>query len=86
MLTKKSMLLFVSCWLLLAVVSLPSGASAATSPQMSDAGTVYSDTFPIMENQFTVRQAQLVYLAVKEELFGGKTAAQICEDIKAHRP
>ena len=68
MLTKKSMLLFVSCWLLLAVVSLPSGALAATSPQMSDAGTVYSDTFPIMENQFTVRQAHLVYLAVKEEV------------------
>ncbi|MDD1680177.1 MAG: hypothetical protein LUQ35_01070 [Methanoregula sp.] len=68
MLTKKSMLLFASCWLLLAVVSLPSGASAATSPQVSDAGTVYSDTFPIMENQFTVRQAHLVYLAVKEEV------------------
>ena len=68
MLTKKSMLLFVSCWLLLAVVSLPSGASAAMTPPMSGTGTVNSDTFPIMENQFTVRQAQLVYLAVKEEV------------------
>ena len=68
MLDKKSMLLFVSCWLLLAVLSLPSGASAATSPQMSDAGTVSSDTFPIMENQFAVRQAHLAYLAVKEEV------------------
>lgn len=68
MLDKKSMLLFVSCWLLLAVVSLPSGASAANSPQMSDAGTVPSDTFPLMENQFPVRQAHLVYLAVKEEV------------------
>lgn len=67
MLTKKSMLLFMSCWLLLAVVSLPTGASAAVT-QMSDEGTGYSDTFPIMENQFTVRQAQLVYLAVKEEV------------------
>jgi len=68
MLTRKSMVLFVSCWLLLAVVSLPSGASAATIPPVSDAGTVYSDTFPIMENQFAVRQAHLVYLAVKEEV------------------
>jgi len=68
MLDKKSMLLFVSCWLLLAVVSLPSGASAAISPEMSDAGTVPSDTFPLMENQFPVRQAHLVYLAVKEEV------------------
>jgi len=68
MLDKKSMLLFVSCWLLLAVVSLPSGASAAMSPQMSDAKTVPSDTFPVMENQLPVRQAHLVYLAVKEEV------------------
>jgi hypothetical protein len=65
---KKSILLFVSCWLLLAVISLPSGVSAATGPQLNDAGTGSSDTFPIMENPFAVRQAQLVYLTVKEEV------------------
>ncbi len=64
----KSMLLFVSCWLLLAVISLPSSASAAPGPQMSDAGTGFSDTFPLMENPFAVRQAHLAYLAVKEEV------------------
>ena len=26
------------------------------------------------------------YLAIKEDLFGGKTAAQVVEEIKAHRP
>ena len=66
MLDKKSMFLFVSCWLLLAVISLPSGASAASGPQVSEAGTGSSDTFPIMENPFAVRQAHLAYLAVKE--------------------
>jgi hypothetical protein len=65
---KKSILLFVSCWLLLAVITLPSGASAAISPQVPDAGTGSSDTFPIMEDQFIVRQAHLAYLAVKEEV------------------
>jgi hypothetical protein len=64
---KKSVLLFVSCWLLLAVISLPSGASAAPL-KIADAGTVPSDTFPIMENPLAVRQALLVYLAVKEEV------------------
>jgi len=39
MLDKKSMILFVSCWLLLAVLSLPSGASAASGPQVSGTGT-----------------------------------------------
>ncbi|RPI40542.1 MAG: hypothetical protein EHM53_01545 [Methanoregulaceae archaeon] len=67
-LDKKSMLLFVSCWLLLAILSLPSGASAAPGPQVSDAGAVFSDTFPLIENQFAVRQAHLAYLAVKEEV------------------
>lgn len=64
----KSMLMFVSCWLLLAVISLPSGASAASGPPVSDAGTGSSDTFPLMENPFAVRQAHLAYLAVKEEV------------------
>jgi len=68
MLDKKSILLFVSCWLLLAVITIPSGASAATSHQVSDAGTGSSDTFPLMEDQFVVRQAHLAYLAVKEEV------------------
>jgi len=65
---KKSILLFVSCWLLLAVMTLPSGASAAIGPQVPDAGTGTSDTFPLMEDQFVVRQAHLAYLAVKEEV------------------
>jgi hypothetical protein len=64
---KKSLFLFVSCWLLLAVISLPSGASAVSLPS-ADAGTGSADTFPIMENQFVVRQAHLAYLAVKEEV------------------
>ena len=62
------MLLFVTCWLLLAVISLPSGVSAAITPQVSDAGTGPYDTFPLMEDQFVVRQAHLAYLAVKEEV------------------
>jgi hypothetical protein len=62
------MFLFVSCWLLLAVIFLPSGASAASGPQEFDAGTGSSDTFPLMENPFTVRQAHLTYLAVKDEV------------------
>ena len=65
---KNSILLFVSCWLLLAVITLPSGASAASVPQVTDAGTGSSDTFPIMENQFAVQQAHLAYLTVKEEV------------------
>lgn len=64
---KKTMLLFVSCWLLLAVLTLPSGASAAV-PQVAGTGPEPSDVFPIMENQRAVRQAHLVYLAVKEEV------------------
>jgi hypothetical protein len=67
---KKSILLFVSCWLFLAVISLPSGASAASASgsQVSEAGTGSSDTFPLMENPFTVQQAHLAYFAVKEEV------------------
>ena len=68
MLDKKTLFLFVSCWLLLAVICLPSGASAVPGLQVSDAGTGSSDTFPIMEDQFVVRQAHLAYLAVKEEV------------------
>ncbi len=68
MLDKKSMLLFVSCWLLLAVLSLPSGASAASDLQVSGESNGSSDTFPLIENQFAVRQAHLAYLAVKEEV------------------
>jgi len=68
MFDKKSMFLFVSCWLFLAVIFLPSGASAAPGPQVSDAGMGSSDTFPLMENQLVVRQALLTYLAVKEEV------------------
>ena len=68
MFDKKSLLLFVSCWLLLAVLFLPSGVSAAAGPQVSDAGTVSQETFPLMENQFPVRQALLAYLAAKEEV------------------
>lgn len=64
----KSMLLFVSCWLLLAVLTLPSGASAAFVQPVTGAGIDPAETFPIIENQFTVRQAHLVYLAVKEEV------------------
>jgi hypothetical protein len=63
----KSLLLFVSCWLLLAVLFLPSGVSAVPGPQVSDTGIVLQETFPIMENQFPVRQAHLAYLAAKEE-------------------
>jgi hypothetical protein len=68
MFDKKFTLPFISCWLLLAVISLPSGALAVSSPQVSDAGRGFSDTFPIMENQLVVRQALLNYLAVKEEV------------------
>jgi len=66
--SRLSMLLFISCWLLLAVIFIPSGASAVSDPQVSTAGTGSSDTFPIMENPFVVRQAHLAYLAVKEKV------------------
>jgi len=66
--SRLSILLFLSCWLLLAVLFIPSGASAVSDPQVSAAGTGSSDTFPIMENPFVVRQAHLAYLAVKEEV------------------
>ncbi len=62
----KPLLLFVSCWLLLAVLFLPSGASAASGPLASGTGTVSTDTFPLMQNQPVVRQAHLTYLANKE--------------------
>lgn len=65
---KKSLFLFVSCWLLLAVIFLPSSASAAVTPQMPYDEILSPDTFPLMDNHFTVRQAHLVYLAVKEEV------------------
>jgi len=65
---KKTILLFVSCWLLLAVLTLPSGASAVPVQQVTAEGPGSSDVFPIMENQPAVRQAHLVYLAVKEEV------------------
>jgi hypothetical protein len=68
MFDKKSLFLFVFCWLLLAVVFLPSGVSAAPGPQVSDAGTTLQETFPIMENQFPIRQALLAYLAAKEDV------------------
>jgi hypothetical protein len=64
----KSRLLFVFCWLLLAVITLPSAVSAVSGPHVTDAGTSSSDTFPLMENAFAVRQAHLAYLAGKEEV------------------
>jgi hypothetical protein len=63
----RSLFLFVSCWLLLAVLTLPSGASAAGVPQTPAAVSEPADTFPIIDNPFAVRQAHLVYLAAKEE-------------------
>jgi hypothetical protein len=68
MFDKRSMLLFVSCWLLLAVLSLPSGASATAGPQVSDAVPGSNNIFPIMENHLPVQQVLLTYLAVKEEV------------------
>jgi hypothetical protein len=68
MFDKKSLLLFVSCWLLLAVLFLPSGASAVPDMPGSDTRTTMLETFPLLENQFPVRQAHLAYLAAKEEV------------------
>lgn len=67
MLDKRSLFLFVSCWLLLAAVTLPSGASAALVPQGSvDGGCGTPETFPILQDQAAVQQADLAYLAAKE--------------------
>ena len=66
--SRLSLFLVISCWLLLAVIFVPSGASAASDPQVTDTGNGSSDTFPIMENPFVVRQAHVAYLAVKEEV------------------
>lgn len=65
MFPKKSVILFAAGWMLLALVALPAHASAASS-QLTPA-TVMVDTFPIFENQFTVRQAHIVWLAAKDD-------------------
>jgi hypothetical protein len=60
----KSTFLHVSCWLLLAVTSIPAIVSAAPFTQVPDAGS--PDTFPLVEEHFAVQQAHLAYLAGKE--------------------
>jgi len=65
---KRSLFLFVSCWLLLAAVLLPSSASAAVVVRAACPGTITSDTFPIMQDPVVVRQAQLAYLTGKEQI------------------
>ncbi|MDO9325066.1 MAG: hypothetical protein Q7T80_08950 [Methanoregula sp.] len=66
MFPKKSVILFAAGWMLLALVALPAHASAA-SPLQTPA-TVIIDTFPIFENQLTVRQAHIAWLAAKDDV------------------
>ena len=76
---KKSLLLFGFCWLILAVISLPSGASAASDPQVSDTGSGSSDTSSLMENQF--HRQHLAYLAALDlrVIRAGKTLGTLLE-------
>ncbi|PKL70236.1 MAG: hypothetical protein CVV30_02430 [Methanomicrobiales archaeon HGW-Methanomicrobiales-1] len=74
MFPKKSVILFVAGWMLLALVALPAHASAASS---LDPSTVAIDTFPVFENQVSVRQAHIAWLAAKEEAGMQATIAYI---------
>jgi hypothetical protein len=65
--SKSSLLLFAFGWCLLAVATLPVQASAATSEAGVTPATAVTETFPLLDNQITIRQAHIVWLASKEE-------------------
>jgi hypothetical protein len=75
MFPKKTVILFAAGWMLLALVALPSHASALVSQQ--DPATIIIDTFPIFENQLSVRQAHVAWLAAKEEVGMQTTIAYV---------
>ncbi|MEI7857513.1 MAG: hypothetical protein WCH85_08430 [Methanomicrobiales archaeon] len=65
MFPKKSVILFAAGWMILALVALPAHASA--SPPLQTPATVIIESFPIFENQLTVRQAHIAWLAAKDD-------------------
>jgi hypothetical protein len=64
---KSSLLLFAAGWILIAVVTLPVQASAATPPAGVTPGTVVTETFPLFDDQIAIRQAHIAWLAAKED-------------------
>jgi len=75
MFSKKSVILFAAGWLLLALIALPAHASAIVS--QPNPSTVIIETFPIFEDQLTVRQAHVAWLAAKEEVGMQATIAYV---------
>jgi hypothetical protein len=66
--SKNSLLLFVTSWLLLAVFLLPSPASAMARPVTITTASVSADTFPLFNDDITVSKAHLAWLVAKEEV------------------
>jgi hypothetical protein len=66
--SKNSLLLFVTGWLLMAVFLLPGQASAITSPVTITTASFSADTFPLFNNDITVSKAHLAWLVAKEEV------------------
>jgi len=75
MFPKKSVILFAAGWMLLVLIALPAHASAIVS--QPNPSTVIIETFPIFENQLTVRQAHVAWLAAKEEVGMQATIAYV---------
>ena len=75
MFQKKSVILFATIWILLAIVALPANASAVTPLQTQ--ATVLIDPLPIFEDQFTVQQAHIAWIASKEDAGMQATLAYI---------
>jgi hypothetical protein len=65
--SKSSLMLFAAGWLLLAFATLPAPASGATTQEPATPGTVVTETFPLFDDQITVRQAHIAWLAAKED-------------------
>jgi hypothetical protein len=66
--SKNSLLLFATSWLLLAVFLLPAHASAITNQGTITTAPSSSDTFPLFNNDITVSKAHLAWLVAKEEV------------------
>jgi len=66
--SKNSLLLFATGWLLLAVFLLPGQASATATPVTITTASFSTDTFPLFNNDITVSKAHLAWLVAKEEV------------------
>jgi len=66
--SKNSLLLFATSWLLLAVFLLPGQVSAIANPVTITTASFSSDTFPLFNDDITVSKAHLAWLVAKEEV------------------